>query len=268
VDRASRPSDSMKPGAPIFAGPGREDGIVGVPGGLIHHWTGSVFIPDATLRQVMDTTQDYSSYPKVYHAITSARVLQQGDDMSRVLMRLHESAGGLSAVLEVRSTIHYEYPASERAYSIASLDEIRQVENAGTPSERMLPPGRDSGYLWRGNTFTLFVAHEGGVYVETETLGLSRRFPPMLGWIIEPIARRVGRQSVETSLREFQAAVLKRTASPMGSRSMPPREGIVDTRSTSLSEQPAGSNDEHRAGHRGRSAGAASAARLDIGAGV
>ena len=29
-----------------------------------------------------------------------------------------------------------------------------------------------------------------GVYVEMETLGLSRRFPRMLGWIIEPIARR------------------------------------------------------------------------------
>jgi hypothetical protein len=31
----------------------------------------------------------------------------------------------------------------------------------------------------------------------------------MLGWIIEPIARRIGRRSVETSLREFEAGVRK-----------------------------------------------------------
>ena len=37
--------------------------------------------------------------------------------------------------------------------------------------------------------------------IEMETIGLSRSFPPMLGWFIEPIARRLGRKSVELSLR-------------------------------------------------------------------
>jgi hypothetical protein len=32
-----------------------------------------------------------------------------------------------------------------------------------------------------------------------------------LSWIIEPIARRVGRSSVERSLQEFSAAVRKRS---------------------------------------------------------
>jgi hypothetical protein len=31
----------------------------------------------------------------------------------------------------------------------------------------------------------------------------------MLGWVIEPIARRLGRKSVETSLREFRDALRK-----------------------------------------------------------
>jgi hypothetical protein len=38
---------------------------------------------------------------------------------------------------------------------------------------------------------------------------LSRRFPAMLGWVIEPIARRLGRKSVETFLREFRDALRK-----------------------------------------------------------
>ena len=208
IDRASR--SVAKPDAPITAAPGRQDGIIGVPGGLVHHWTGSGFIRGITLQQALDASRDYSTYPSVYRAVKSVRVLEEQEQSARVLMRLHESAGGLSAVLDVRSTVHYARPGPGRGYSIATLDEIREVKNAGTPSETLLPVGRDSGYLWRGGSFTLFVEHETGVYVEMETLALSRGFPPMMGWIIEPIARRIGRRSVETSLREFQTAVLKR----------------------------------------------------------
>ena len=93
--------------------------------------------------------------------------------------------------------------------AISNADEIREVENAGQSNERLLPAGRDSGYLWRASSFTRFTEREGGVYIETETLGLSREFPPFLGWIIEPIARRLGRKSVERSLEEFIAAIRK-----------------------------------------------------------
>jgi len=43
---------------------------------------------------------------------------------------------------------------------------------------------------------------------------LSRPFPTMMGWMIEPIARRIGRRSVERSVEEFRQAVLKRYAAP------------------------------------------------------
>jgi hypothetical protein len=57
------------------------------------------------------------------------------------------------------------------------------------------------------NTFTRFVERASGVDVELETIGLSRRFPRRLGWLIEPIARRLGRRSVERTLTEFGLAV-------------------------------------------------------------
>jgi hypothetical protein len=47
--------------------------------------------------------------------------------------------------------------------------------------------------------------------MEMETIGLSRPFPPLLGWIIEPIARHIGRASVEESVQEFRRAVLMRS---------------------------------------------------------
>ena len=88
------------------------------------------------------------------------------------------------------------------------------MEDFGKPSESLLPVGRDSGYLWRAHTLTHFVAEKDGVFIVMETLGLSRRFPPFTGWIIEPIARRIGRKSVEGSLTEFLAAIRRSAGVP------------------------------------------------------
>jgi hypothetical protein len=196
----------------LYAGPAREDGIVSVPGGLVHHWIARAFVRDATLREAMDVSSAFSAYHIVYKAVIGSEVLARDTDTYRVRMRIKEGEAGISAVLQIVSTIRYVHPTSRSAYALSHSHEIREVKNAGARDERLLPVGRDSGYLWRADTFTQFVEQEGGVYVETETLGLSRQFPPLLGWIIEPIARRLGRRSVETSLQEFLAAVRRRTA--------------------------------------------------------
>jgi hypothetical protein len=188
--------------------PARQDGIIEVPGGLVHHWVGSTFVRGVTLRQAIDASSDYARYSAVYKPVIASRVLEHKDDTFRVHMRLRQSGGGISATLDVRSTVRYFYPTSRTAYSISDAEEIREVNNAGKPDERLLPAGRDSGYLWRANTFSYLLEEEDGLYIELETVGLSRRFPPLLAWVIEPIARRVGRTSVESSLREF-LAVLK-----------------------------------------------------------
>jgi hypothetical protein len=116
----------------------------------------------------------------------------------------------LSATLDVTSTIRYERLDASRAYDVSMSTEILEVKNAGRPNEQHLPAGRDSGYLWRAAALTRFVEADGGVYMEMETIGLSRPYPPMLGWLIEPIARRIGRRSVEDSVAEFRAAVRAR----------------------------------------------------------
>jgi hypothetical protein len=188
-------------------GPAREDGIINVPDGLVHNWKGTAFVRGVTLQEVLDVSHAYSTYNSIYKSIIVSRLLEQKDDTYHAFMRLKDGAGGVSAVLDIRTTIQYFSLDQGRAYSLSGSDEIREVKNAGTRTERALPPGHDSGYLWRANTFTLFVEQNGGVYIELETLGLSRRFPLMTGWIIEPIARRLGRKSVENSLQEFLAAV-------------------------------------------------------------
>jgi hypothetical protein len=186
----------------------RENGIVSVPGGLIHHWRGMAFIPHVTLQEAIAVAQDFANYKQVYEPIIDAGVLEHHGDTFRVLMRIQKSSGPVSAVLDVWSVVQYQWHGGNLVYSASDSERIAEVKNAGERDERRLPPGHGRGYLWYANTFSRFAERDGGVQVELENLGLSRAFPPMLGWIIKPIVRRIGRSSVEDSLLEFRQAVL------------------------------------------------------------
>jgi hypothetical protein len=181
--------------------------IVKIPGGLIHHWTAVTFIPGVGLERVLAVAQAYDRYAAIYAPVMTARLLEHEGDTFRVFARIKEEAGVVSAVLDVWTVVTYGQTTA-CAHSLGAASDIRQVKNPGEANEQWLPAGRDSGYLWRANTFTRFIARDSGVDVELETLGLSRGFPPLFGWLVEPIARRIGRSSVERTLAEFRAAVL------------------------------------------------------------
>jgi hypothetical protein len=209
LSRIQTTAASAKSDVDQRARPGKEDGIITIPGGLLHHWIGTMFIPRVTLQRAVDVSKAYSTYSAVYKEVTASKLVARDGDTYHVLLRVRDSEAGLTAVLEVRATVRYVRVSDRLVYSISQTDEIREVENPGKATERLLPPGRDSGYLWRASTFTAFTARPNGVHIEAETLGLSRRFPALLGWLIEPIARRLGRKSIEGSLQEFAAAVQK-----------------------------------------------------------
>lgn len=203
---------TVRRGAPlrddeVIAGPAAEDGIIAVPGGLVHHWIGSTFIPGASLQDVLAVSYAYDEYHAVYKPVIASRLLGREGNTYRVLLRIRESGAGLSAVLDVSTRVQYSYPHTRSVYSISASDEIREVRNAGKTNEHSLSPGHDSGYLWRAATFTHFLQRDSGVLVEMEVIGLTRGFPLLLRWIIEPVAQRLGRSSVERSLREFGEAV-------------------------------------------------------------
>ncbi|MGE3275916.1 MAG: hypothetical protein AB7O67_12440 [Vicinamibacterales bacterium] len=191
----------------VVVGPAAEDGIIGIEDGLIHHWRARGVVRGVRLQDVLAVSKDYDGYSRIYKPVTRSELLEHAGDTYTVLVRLRESGGGVNAVLDVRSTVQYTTVSPTVVYALTHSDEIRQVVDAGAPDERRLAAGHDSGYLWRASAFTRFVQVGNDVYVEMETLGLSRGFPPLLGWIIEPIARRLGRRSVEESLREFAVAI-------------------------------------------------------------
>jgi hypothetical protein len=204
---ANKPAARSARDDDVFVSPASEDGILSIPDGLVHHWIGSNLIRDVSLQDALDISYDYDNYRTIYKPVIGSRLLGHDGNTFRVRLRIKESSGGLSATLDVTSRVEYHYPGDREVYSIATSDEIREIRDAGTANERSLPAGHDSGYLWRAATFNNLTARDGGVFVETEALGLSRRFPHFLALFIEPIARRLGRASVERSLGEFSQAV-------------------------------------------------------------
>jgi len=183
--------------------------IVKVPGGLVHHWGATVLIPGVDLSRVIAVAQNYDEYSSIYRSVVRSRLLVRDGDTFHLSTRLKEDVGFGSVVLDLQTVVTY-VRAPQCAYAIGAAVDIPEVEHADAADERRLPVGHDSGYLWKASTFTRFVEVDRGVLVELETIGLSRGFRPIVRWLLEPVARRLGRSSVERTLAEFRAAVMSK----------------------------------------------------------
>ena len=199
---------------------GHEDGILDVSGGLIHHWRSAVFIPDVSLELVLATAQDYGSYAGVYDWVIRSRLLRHVKEHAAqrdrfwTFLRIERSASVVTSTVDLWTETEYRYLRHDLATAISNADCIRQVEDPGERDEQRLEVGRGSGYLWRADTYASYLERDGGVYIDLQTVGLSRGFPPLLGWVIEPIARRLGRGSAEDSLKQLREAVVRAVSRP------------------------------------------------------
>jgi len=79
--------------------------------------------------------------------------------------------------------------------------------------ERLEPEGHDRGFLWRMNTYWRFEQKDGGTYVESQSISLTRDIPTGVGWLVGPMVNSIPRESLTFTLATTRAAVLKRMAS-------------------------------------------------------
>ena len=190
----------------LVAGTG--DGISDVPKGLIHHWRATAFIPNVSLERILTIVQDYSAYADAYDWVIASQLIAREGDRYRSFFRVKRSASVVTGVVDLWMVTDYRRIASDRIVAVSKTDCVRQVDHAGESRESRLRAGTGSGYLWRADALSKYLERDGGVYVELDTIGLSRGYPPLLGWIIEPIARRFGRESAADSLNRLRAAVM------------------------------------------------------------
>ena len=51
----------------------------------------------------------------------------------------------------------------------------------------------------------------GGIYMQVETIGLSRDIPAIFAWFVNPLIRRVSRQTLANLLNATRQGIAERT---------------------------------------------------------
>ena len=181
-------------------------GLIEIDGGLIHDWIGTVFVPGVTLDQVLALVQDYDRHKIIYPDVMDSRIIQRDGDHFKIFLRLKRKQV-LTVVLDSDHDVQYQRLSKTAARSKSYTTRIVEVEKAGTPAERVLPPSASHGYLWRLDTYWRFEEQDNGVYIECEAISLTRNVPTGLGWLFEPIIRDLPGQSLERTLTATRKAL-------------------------------------------------------------
>jgi hypothetical protein len=177
------------------------------PGGLIHHWVGTVFVPHATAARTAALMQAYEHYQEVYAPnVRRSRTLERDGDRFRVHLQLFVKKI-IGVVLNSEYDVRYAHLSSSRVHVRSYSTRIAEVRDPGTPAEAEAPVGKDSGYLWRFNNYCSLEERGGGTFVQCESLSLSRGIPPGLGWLVGPFVTSIPRESLEFTLDRMRTAL-------------------------------------------------------------
>ena len=103
--------------------------------------------------------------------------------------------------------MRYTRITAARAHFRSYSTKIAEVQDAGTPSEKELPVGQDSGFLWRFYNYCSLEERAEGTYVQCESISLSRAIPTGLGWIVGPFVTSIPRESLEFTLGSMRSAL-------------------------------------------------------------
>jgi hypothetical protein len=176
---------------------GRE---IDVPGGMIHHWVGTAFVPSATIDDALALLQNYNAHQRIYAPTVAASKLQSRDgDRFKFFLRFVMKKV-ITVVVNSEHEGIFRRPAPDRAEGWIHSTRIAEVENPGEPTEREKPIGNDGGYLWRLNTYWRLLARDGGVFIHCESVSLSRGIPVGFGWLVGPFVTSIPRESLTFTL--------------------------------------------------------------------
>lgn len=182
---------------------------INIPGGMVHHWVGDVFIPGKNVSSVLQVLRDYDNFKNIYkpEVIRSRLVKREDQDDYKVYLRLQKQSI-VTVTLDTWYHIHFTPLGPNSGYSRSVSTRIQQVEDAGTPEEHLDPVGQGSGFLWRIISYWRYQQRDNGVIIEWESIALSRNVPFLLAWFVKPLIRSIARDAVNDMLSATRKAVL------------------------------------------------------------
>jgi hypothetical protein len=195
VDRAQ-----LRRGQPIIERltPPHADGH----GALFHDWRGSAYVAGAKASDLDRVIRDFGGYPHVFAPqVVRARILRRDDDDHvQAEMRVRQKHV-ITVVMDMTYDIAYGRLDAQHGYSVSRSTKIAEIADASTAKERALSPQEQHGFLWRLNSYWSYEEGDGGLYMQIESVTLTRSIPTGLGWIVGPFVESVPRESVEFTLR-------------------------------------------------------------------
>ena len=198
----------------ILVSPGGAKVPQPVTSGLIHDWIGAAFIPGARLDDVLAVVRDYDRYKVFYKPnVIDSKSLNTNNAADRYSMLLLNREVVGTVALDGEYEACFLQLTDKQWYSVSYTTRVQEIRDYAQPGERKLPPGEGNGYIWRAYSLGRYEERDGGVYVEQETIALSRDIPTALRWLAEPIIRHVSKNELRTSLQQTEEAVRSRAGS-------------------------------------------------------
>jgi hypothetical protein len=178
-----------------------------LPGALLHDWRGTAFVAGGKAADFERLMKNFNAYPRVFTPqILTARILSHDGDHFQTTMRVRQKHV-LTVVMDTTYEVTFGRLDAQRGSSTSRSTQIAEIDSPGTAHERALGPGDEHGFLWRMNTYWSYEERDGGLYIQIESVTLSRSIPTGLGWAIGPFIESVPRDSLEFTLRATSNAL-------------------------------------------------------------
>jgi hypothetical protein len=191
------------------------DRPIKAPSGLIHHWAGVIFIPRATFEEVQAVMQDYDCHEDTYKPqIRKSKLMERNGDESKVYFQFFNHSI-VTVILNANFDVRDTQFGSGRFQTVTRSTRIAEVENADSPNEHERAVGNDHGYMWRLFSYWRIEEKDGGVYVQNESVSLTRTVPALLAFIVNPLVKSIPRSVLVHLLTDTRSAVERAEAVPV-----------------------------------------------------
>jgi hypothetical protein len=171
-------------------------------GAMLHHWRGTAFVAGAKAANFERLMKDFNSYPKHFSPqVVQAKVLTQSGDRVQASMRVRQRHV-ITVVMDTTYDVTFGRLDAQHGYSISRSTGVSEIDAPGTDRERALDSSHEHGFLWRLNSYWSYEERDGGLYMQIESVSLTRSIPTGLGWAVGPFVESVPRESLEFTLRQ------------------------------------------------------------------
>jgi hypothetical protein len=177
------------------------------PGGMIHEWTGKVFLPEATLQAVSNLLLDYDRHKDIYPEVLQSKLMNAQDGMIHGYLQIKKKTSVITVVLNTEHETFLIDAGNGRIQIRSKSTSISEIKDFGKPHEQVLPSGKDSGFLWRLNSYWNLKQEPGGILAELTVVSLSRDVPGPLFWV-KPFLNSVPKEGIESTLKWTRKTIL------------------------------------------------------------